>query len=229
MMRWLIGLTLLLCIPLGQAATDETCPRERWQYKGTVVSQGYFTQSQTCFMTVRAMNSTGLIYRDFLFTSRGLMMVFNSFGDGPSSSTTGASEFLFFPIVQKLAVEFSDDLVVITMANGSKVSFDAEKAFPLDLQDGDLLVDPIVRIGNDGGVSVLNFDGVRFEVGFQMGMSPSWYLNRQTQIKDRDGQVCQVRNSEIFVKKDDEIFHRYSSNESLRSFLSRRCPALTLW
>lgn len=228
MMRWLIGISLFFSFSVIEAS-ETPCANQRWHYKGTVVSQGYFSQSQTCFMTVRAMNTTDLIYRDFLFTSRGLMMVFNSFGDGPSSSTTGASEFLFFPIRQALAVDFIDDLVVVTMANGSKVSFDAEKAFPVELEDGDLLVDPVVRIGNEGGVSVLHFEGIRFEAGFQMGMSPSWYLNRQTQVKDRDGQACLVRNSEIFVKKDDEIFHRYSTNESLRAFLNRRCPALTLW
>jgi hypothetical protein len=228
MMRWLIGLSALLFISMAHA-NQNSCPQKRWHYQGTVVSQGYFTSSESCFMTVRAFNSTGLVYRDFLFTSRGMMMVFNSFGDGPSSTDTGASEFYFSPLTHQLAVDFVDDLVIITMANGSKISFDAQKAFPLEMDGADLLVDPVVRAGNQGGVSILRFEGLRIELGFQMGMSPSWYLNRQARVIDQDGRVCSLRNSEIFVKKNDEIYHRYPTNDGLRNFLRRRCSDLTLW
>lgn len=228
MMRWLIGLTAFLVMGSAYADQDQ-CPQKVWRHQGTVVQQGYFFTSESCFLSVRARETNGLEYRNFLFTSRGLMMVFNSFGDGPSSSTTGASEFLFFPLTHQLAVEFSEGLVVVTMANGSKVRFDADKAYPLDMEKADLLVDPVVRIGNEGGVSILKSDDVRMELGFQMGMSPSWYLNRQALVIDKNESVCRLTNKEIFVKKDDEIFHRYPTNDSLKKFLTKRCPDLSLW
>lgn len=213
---------------LAQADQD-LCPQKFWTHRGTAVQQGYFSSTKTCYMSVRARTTFGLEYRNFLFTSRGLMMVFNSFGDGPSSSTTGASEFFFFPLTHQLSVDFIDENVIVTMANGAKATFDADKAYLLDIENTDLVVDPIVRNDNEGGVTILKSQNFRYELGFQLGMSPSWFPNRVMKVIDSNEISCRLRNKEIFVKKNDEIYHLYPTNISLKKFLGKRCPNLSLW
>lgn len=205
------------------------CPEGQVRVKGVRISQGEFRQTQTCFLSIGPRNTNGLVYRNFLFTSRGQMLNFNSFGAGPSSTHTGASEFIFFPFEQNPSYETFENEVVVTMANGSQVIFDIYKGVPLELSGGEISAAPVQRDDVKQGVYIQNYQGLFLDLGFQVGMSPSWFLQRDSVFKDRDSVECKIKNREFLAKKDDEVFYRYQTNQRLKDFLSRRCPRLSIW
>lgn len=220
---------ILTALSLFSSTLWADCPKEQTQMKGVRISQGEFTQTQTCYLIIGPRNSRGLVYRNYMFTSRGTMMTFNSFGPGPGSTHTGASEFVFFPYKQNPSYEIHEDEVIVTMANGSHVTFDIYKGVPLELSDGEISVDPVQRDDVRQGVFIRNYQGLFLDLGFQVGMSPSWFLERDSVFKDRDSVECQIKNREFFAKKSGEIFYRYRTNQKLKDFLTRRCPQLSLW
>lgn len=205
------------------------CPESNSRIKGVRISQGEFSQTQTCYLSIGPRDTAGLVYRNYLFTSRGGMLSFSSFGRGPGSTHTGASEFIFLPLKQNPSYEVFEDEVVVTMANGSQVIFDIFKGVPLELSEGEISAAPVQRDDVKRGVYIENYQGLFLDLGFQVGMSPSWFLQRTSTFKDQNSFECQIKNREFFMKKDDEIFYRYRTNQRLKRFIARRCPRLDLW
>lgn len=205
------------------------CPEGREAVEGIQISQGEFVQTQTCYLSIRPRDTYGMLtYRSFMFTSRGLMMTFSSFGDGPSSTHTGASELIFLPLKQNPSYEIKSDKLVVTMANGSQVSFDLYKALPIELSGGEFLVRPVYQDDARRSVYLLSYTGLVLDLGFRAGMSPSWFLNRTSVFKDRDGVECEIKNGEFFFKKNQETFYRHPTNKKINAFLKGRCPQLNL-
>lgn len=222
----ILGVFLSVVFSISARADREACPDLRYQVDNTILEQGYFQTTQTCFVSVRHHWPKELIYRSYMFTSTGMLMTFNSFGDGPSSTMTGASEFYFLPTQNKPQIVIEGEEIAVIMANGTRVDFDAKTAHPTDLERGRLWVDQEVRHDNGGGVRVLDYDGLHLDMGFQLGMNPSYYLNRFSHFVDSQGQRCRVRNSAVFDKKGDEVYFRYPRESELRRYLSRACPNL---
>ncbi len=192
------------------------------------VQQGHWQQTDTCFISISSRKHYNMEYRNFLITSRGKIQIFNSFGEGPSSTHTGAREFHLFPRNGRVGYEILEDRVNITLASGDIFSFDIETAEPLELGGGEFSLDPLVNRENQGGFEVTKFSGLLLDSGFKMGMSPTWYLDRSSTFKDAFGHTCTVRNRDLFDKKSDEIFWIHEEDKQLYNYLQKRCPSLTL-
>ena len=56
-------------------------------------TQGYAGSlgSGLCFVSIDPTDSPGLVYRSYVFFSHGLMMVFNSYGDGDGNPNLTAA------------------------------------------------------------------------------------------------------------------------------------------
>lgn len=192
------------------------------------VQQGHFSQTDTCYISIASRKTYNLEFRNYLITSRGKLQIFNSFGEGPSSTHTGAREFHFFPRNGVVSYKILEDRVAITLANGDVFDFDIESAEPLTLRKGEFSLDPKISRYNAGGFEVLSYSGLVLDSGFKLGMSPTWYLNRESTFKDALGHECRLKNSELFDKKGDEIFWIHQGDFELYNYLQKRCPSLTL-
>jgi hypothetical protein len=183
--------------------------------------------STLCFLSVGPFDEINLIYRDYIFTSDSSLMIFNSYGDGPDSTSTGAREFMFFPRKQILNFVEKTKALEIQL-NDLHFSFDTEtnKFFAIDgieFQEAKK-----VEKTNHGGFEILSSQTLYLDLGFRMGGSPRVQANRKVQFHDRQNFTCEVLNSDIFDYTKD-VYNpsfKFESDEALASFLKIRCAHL---
>ncbi|RYZ84072.1 MAG: hypothetical protein EOP06_18775, partial [Proteobacteria bacterium] len=142
-----------------------------------------------------------LIYRDFLFDTNGLFMVFNSYGNGSDSQSTSAREFYFFPrAVSDLKYEFDakNNRLMVTAASGKRFYFNTIKAILTDVSGSMLQQDYSMEPKNRGGVEFPQNDGLIMDGGFKIGQSPSQYPKEKVTFRDPTGNTCDLTNSEVY-------------------------------
>lgn len=191
------------------------------------IQTGQFS-SNNCYVSISPRKTAGMFYRTYLFTSTGKFLIFNSFGSGPSKTHSGAREYNFFKRDHNLGYQILDTTVDLSLPNGDTLVFNKELALPVSVGRGVLEYDPVVTPENNGGVEIFNYKGLLMDFGFQMGMSPSWYLNRKVKIIDEQSNTCSIVNSEILYKKNSDIHWKYSSDASLFKYLKKRCTTIIL-
>lgn len=220
-------LKLIVLLALSFVSTQifagEICERENIFLENIRITRGTFPTTQRCFVGIAERNPKNLVYRDFMFASDGLIMVFSSYGDGPSSTTTGAQEYHVFPRVQNPTYEILEDTVVITMSNGDKMTFDKNSAKPLYLEGGDMKFNSAIKLGDKGGFKIENYKYLLMDSGFSMGMNPTWTLSKSSDFIFENGEICKVQNKELFVRTDDENWWKYKNDRDLLDFLAKRC------
>ena len=207
--------------------SQESCKSNVEFFENMRIQTGQF-KSKDCYISISPRKNNGMFYRTYLITSSGKFLIFNSFGTGPSKTHSGAREFNFFKRNSKLSYKVFEKTVDITLANGDRLTFNKELALPVSIDRGYLTYDPVVTPENNGGIEILNYKGLLMDFGFQMGMSPSWYLKRTTKIIDENSNTCSISNSEILYKKNSDIHWIYRSDKSLFSYLQKRCPSIVL-
>ncbi|WP_127716953.1 hypothetical protein [Halobacteriovorax sp. HLS] len=216
----------LLLFPLSSLASS-ICDSHVEFFENMRIQTGSF-KSNECYISISPRKTYEMKYRNFLLTSSGRFLVFNSYGQGPSNEFSGAREFNFFPRATQLTYEVSEREVVVTLVNGDKLVFDKEIALPISLTNAIISVDEDIIRGNAGGVEILNYQRVLIDFGFQMGMSPTWYLKRKATVIDEFNAKCSITNSEILYKKNSDVYWQYDTDRLLFSYLNKRCPLLNL-
>lgn len=183
-----------------------------------------------CFISVHNRKAEGLLYRDYLFTADGELMIFNSFGPGDESQTTGAREFFMFPRVQIAPTyEWNDETrrLIITTVNGNKAYFDYEDAELVEMSGANIKRASSIVPGNRGGIEILNYQGLLLDGGFKMGSAPTGNSRANSTFTDRTGKTCKVQNYELFkYTSDGDVIFKHS-DKGLQSLLKSRCPQLT--
>jgi hypothetical protein len=177
------------------------------------------------YVSIHPFNTTDLTYRDYLITTEGLLMVFNSYGEGPISETTAAREFYFFPRQAKCLQVWIDETnedVIVAMPNGAHATFDAKSADIKSISGGVVKVDAKVHDGNRGGVEILNYKGLMLDVGFRKGASPSELAKAKVHFINEKGVKCQVLNKDIFAYKNDDVIFKFE-DIGLGQFLTTKC------
>src|SRR5690348_13146670 len=85
-----------------------------------------------CSVSIRTVKySSDLIYRDYLAFTNGLLLVFNSYGEGDEQTHTGAREFYFLPRVNdnfSIQVEERERSLKLRLADGAWLMFSADNA-----------------------------------------------------------------------------------------------------
>ncbi len=191
------------------------------------------TQVQTigyesaCYVSIHPRNSyVDLIYRDFLFDNYGFFVVFNSYGPGPESQTTAAREYSFFPRV-KSTLEYNYDASTKTLnvidASGKVFSFNTEKSVLIGISGTKVTQDYAVNPNNNGGIEVVNNDGLYLDGGFKVGSSPSQRPSNKATFKDAAGNQCALVNSDVYrYSPDGDPIFKFNDAQ-LRAFLKKRC------
>lgn len=222
--------SLLMLLGFAHAQGPESCPDIIERQEGTQIHQTWSEGSQTCFFSVSPLDAYyDLIYRDHLFTSDGLFMVFNSYGPGAESETTGAREFYFLPrpLSQFVFIwNFDAKELEVTHVSGDKFIFDARKARLKTISRAQVTVADEVNKINKGGIEITRYQGLLLDGGFKMGSAPTSVANANSVIKDSSGASCRVKNQEVFkYTSDGDVIFRFSDT-TLPGFLKNRCPQL---
>ncbi len=221
------GLSRTMLAPSTRATE---CPRIDPTHVGN--TQGYADgfRSGTCYISIGSMLVTDLIYRSYSFFSDGLMMVFNSYGDGEDNNPnlTSAREFYFFPRSGAMALEMDKTAgtVSVVMTDGGRVVIDPTTSQIASLQRGSVTVSPRIDPAERGGVEITSYAGLMLDAGFRMGESPSGRPNADSTFRDAQGHLCKVRNSELFAYAGGEHAFKYTDAQ-LSAWLRTRCPNIT--
>ncbi|WII73064.1 hypothetical protein QJS83_04150 [Bdellovibrio sp. 22V] len=229
-MSMLIG--ILMMMGLAHAEGPQTCPDIYERREGTKIQQIWSDASYSCFFTVTPQDAyVDLEYRDHLFASNGLFMVFNSFGPGDESKTTGAREFFMFPRPNdRYSYKWNDEAneLEVVHVTGDTFVFDIKKARLKSVTRANVTVADYVVPSNRGGIEISNYQGILLDSGFTLGRSPTSNANAYSTFKDFNGKTCRMKNSELFkYTSDGEIIFKYS-DKSLKALLNSRCPQLSL-
>ncbi len=186
-------------------------------------------QGTNCFLTVTSVQKPTLIYRDYLFTSDGMFLVFNSLNGEDDADSTAAREFHFFPRVNSSPGFVWNDQerrLEVTHTNGDVFYFDYETAQIKGMGKGQVFVAPDIRKENRGGVEILSYQGLVLDVGFAVGHLPASSLSEFSIFKDAYSNTCKVVNHDIFVVTGfSDIDFKYPDRE-LKPFLKNLCPQL---
>lgn len=216
---------------MAMADLAADCSRQITHFDNTQVSRDFWNTSSTCLVSIHPRDVfETLVYRDYLITNKGLVMVFNSYGPGSTSQTTGAREFYFFPRPSK-ALEFSYE----QGRNEVKVKFNERLSFVFDgktaqvkgLSEGAVIVDTDVNKNNKGGVEIEFYNGLWLDVGFTMGHSPSEKPRATSTFTDENGQTCTLANEELFTYANGDVDFKYSDSD-LKKYLNTTCPNLQI-
>lgn len=230
----------LLCLPLSSSASlrmpafsaqaVSACPRVDPTHVGN--TQGYADgfSSGKCYVSIGSMLVTDLIYRSYGFFSNGLLMVFNSYGDGEDSNPnlTSAREFYFFPRTGALSLEMNETAgtVAVVMADGRRMIIDPATSQLASVERGSVMVAPRIDPADRGGVEITSYAGLMLDAGFRMGESPSGRPKADSTFRDAFGHLCTVKNSEIFAYANGEHELKHTDAQ-LAAFLKTRCPNIT--
>ncbi|WP_415063620.1 hypothetical protein [Bdellovibrio sp.] len=228
-MSFLFG--LLMMVSSVYAADPTTCPDIVERQDNTQVQMIWSDATNSCFFSVHPMDGyVDLVYRDFLFSTEGLFMVFNSYGPGDESQTTAAREFFMFPRPLsdiKFKWNFDAQELEVTHVTGDKFIFDTRKARLKSISGAaSVKVADYVEPGNRGGVEITNYQGLLLDGGFKIGSAPTGNASNSSVMKDSVGKTCSIRNSELFkYTSDGDVIFKYSEN-TFPAFIKKRCPQL---
>lgn len=206
--------------------TSETCKEFINQYPGVHVYRQRFN-AETCYLSVNPADVNHMVYRSFLFSNFGALMVFNSYGDGNGSQYTGARLYYFFPRVQmpNLIVGNNNVVTISTSTPSVQLDFDSQTAKAVYISGGEITEAQEIRPDNKGGVEIDKVNALMLDVGYKAGADPATDLNANSVFKDHLGNSCQVKNNEVFKMNGDDVEIKFDDAE-LKKILATRCPTL---
>jgi hypothetical protein len=217
-------------LPAFRIAALSACPRVPPSHVGN--TQGYADgfRSGKCFISIGSMLVTDLIYRSYGFFSDGMLMVFNSYGDGEDSNPnlTSAREFYFFPRTGAMVLEMdkAGGTISVVMADGGRATIDPSTSQISALDRGSVLVAPRIDPADRGGVEITSYAGLLLDAGFRLGESPSGRPKADSTFRDAFGHLCAVKNAEIFAYAGGDHELKFTDAQ-LAAFLKTRCPNIT--
>jgi hypothetical protein len=212
--------------PLAARAASSCEKRDPVVVGGT---QGYADSLSggKCFVSIHPMDAS-MVYRDYALFDDGMLMVFSSYGAGEGPDMTSAREYYFFPRSSPLKLEMDPaaGTVAAVMADGGRVTFDPATAQIAGLERGAVTVSPRVDRTERGGVEISGYRGLMLDAGFRLGELPSGRPDAQSTFRSAEGQLCVVKNSEIFVYKNGDHAFKFD-DAALSAWLKTRCPGIT--
>lgn len=194
------------------------------------ISTIFNAASNTCWVSVHDTTSyKTLVYRDFMFGNDGLFMVFNSFGEGPESTMTGAREFFTFPrrAYPSFEVDTEKQLLYVKLSNGEMITIDGTSMRVLSMSGSQFIDDPEITPKNRGGIEIQSHTKILLDCGFKLGGSPTSNLNNSCHFSDSKGQRCRVKVKELFYKSSDgDSIFKFKTDQELALFITQRCSEL---
>jgi hypothetical protein len=171
-------------------------------------------------------------YRSYMFSTAGDLIVFNSFGDGSPSTSTGARSYILFPRTNPLEFKIEDNNIHVKTPSGVVFVFSGKKGDLVAVHGMYFTLDDEVRGDNNGGLDLHPFKGLIIDEGWRQGELPRVDFKRSSHFKDGHGNFCKVLNSDIFEAIIDNSGAidgaklKFVSPGDMRYFLENKCPQI---
>ncbi|MFN8791956.1 MAG: hypothetical protein ACK5Y2_10930 [Bdellovibrionales bacterium] len=200
-----ITFTILSSPRQGLASADQKdlaalCPR-RLESFGNLQVQQTLSQDQTvCYLGFHPRDAyLTLIYRDYLLTSDGSLLVFNSLSPDEGPTSHGAREFfLYQDSFRGYSWTLSGDTLEVKGWGGRTLKFSTQDAQMIEVEGARIKVDPEVHPRNQGGFEILSSNFFFVDAGFKLGGAPSIDRKRSATLQNSKGDKCQLPNSQVF-------------------------------
>lgn len=212
----------------ASANSVASCPREQVRYSDTDVQRGSFSDG-TCYLMITPLVYSNLVYRSYLWTSEGLLSVFNSYGDGEPEKDASFRTFRFFPRVKALDMNFDAKInkLKVQLSNGDVAGFAGGTAQISEIGMGTVDVQDVNR-NNRGGLEFPTYQGLMLDAGWMFGNSTESDSNGKSLFRDSYGQTCEVKNSDIFVYLANGNWNFKFNDKDLSVYLKKTCPNLKI-
>lgn len=170
-----------------------------------------------------------MVYRGYIFSEDGNLMVFNSFGTGPISESTGAREFYTFPRRQQNPTfKWNEEArrLEVTSTTGDEYYFDYETAQMSGMNKAQVQVAAEVTPFNNGGVEIKGYKGLILDAGFKRGSAPTGNVRGKAKFIDEVGKTCDILIGDVFSYSNDGDPYIKYSDKNLAKYLKTKCPKL---
>lgn len=223
-MKGLAGLFFILSAQTASAAyINDNCTDDYQMYENTRIQIGRFGDAGECFVSVTTNPNFNPKYRDYLMTNNGLLMVFNSYGDGDPSTMTGAREY-YFPskLKQNFILSYDQGLVKVALTDDVTITINAKTGKPTQITNMSFSLSSSINPNNKGGLEISNPKIPMIDSGFAMGRSPTSIDTGKSYIK-RLKESCELINRELYDNSEGDAILRYK-NKDFDNFVVSRCP-----
>ncbi len=194
------------------------------------ISRQWDSEKRVCYLSIGPRNVVEMKYRDYLFDNSGQFMIFNSYGEGPSSSYTGSRTFYLFPIkfeYPDYSVEENGD-VIVRMVSGHEMRISAANYTVVSFTPGSFK-ESVVSPKNKGGLEIMPTAGFWVDGGFKLGGTGFDNRNAKSKFASASSkEICTLANKEFLGYASDGNYGMKYQKEELKNFLAKKCPQLAL-
>lgn len=206
----------------------DTCSDRLWRINNLTISKYFSKKSNLCFLSIQPFNKKDLTYRSYLFTDDGSFNIFNSYGMGPASQTTGSRDYMIFPrLVAYPAFRVRNESTIeITTTSQHHIIIDSHTADILQISAAKILFFPTINKNNNGGLEIKLQRGLLLDSGFAIGRSPTENRQGLSVFIDKNGESCGLKNVSIYKYRNNDVDFDVN-DQQLKYFLKRNCPKLS--
>ncbi|MFA6235951.1 MAG: hypothetical protein WC635_01385 [Bacteriovorax sp.] len=217
------SLTVLGLALTFNMANAKDCENSYGKYGGDIMYQNI-----GCRFFISADSVDSNTNRNVTVTDEGMIQVFSNFPGTTNSNSTGARVYYIVPKrVEKKITAIDENHLSLVHPTGVELNFD--KNGKISSPDLAINVSKEINSRNKSGVEIKSYSkGLVIDLGYRMGNSPTTNKNGIVTVTDKNSKKCSFSNSEFhnITKYDSSL--KYKTNESLHTFLSKKCPQLDL-
>lgn len=226
-----ISFSIMIFSPISHATfTDTKCQEVLTGNDVIQINRQWDGPNHNCFISLTPRRVQNFKYRDYYFDNSGFFMVFNSFGEGPDSQTTGARSFYLFPVTENYpdySIEANGD-VVIKLVSGHLFRVSGKDFSIVSLSDAVILEKPISK-DNAGGIEFRLQKGFWLDGGFRMGGTRLENPKNKSLLQAANtNSKCTVLNDLLFDYPTPSNFVLKYSRDNLTQFVQKECPQLKI-
>lgn len=201
---------------------NDNCHQDVQIFENTQLQIDRFSGTSVCYVSIHSDTDFSMKYRNYLLTNNGLLMIFNSFGNGPEATTTGAREY-YFPTKLKTIprVSYKNQIITVVLTDNVSIQFSTQTGDPIQISNASFTLDPKIVTTNKGGLEIKNSTVIYVDGGFRMGKAPTSVDSGKSDIKQQT-QSCTVQNSELFDNSAGLAVLKFK-NGYFESFVKQRC------
>jgi len=219
-----VYVSILFSLTAQAEFTQQKCDRFLKHSGDILIQRTWDTDSRNCFVSIHPMNIDNMKYRDYYFDNSGLFMVFNSYGDGSTASTTGARVFYLLPKIYDypdFSIEPNGDVLLRTVS-GHLFLFDSVKFGIKTFSPGSFTEQALSKT-NKGGVEIKPTAGYWLDAGWKMGGMATDSASSKTAVYGSRAGQCSLVNKEIYAYNQGYNHPLLLEGQDLDLFFQRRC------
>lgn len=221
-----LSILIILLVPLLSLTlkAEDLCPEHVQSFGNTQIQQLYSTKGKRCFFRVQPRTTDiPMVYRNYLLTDDGLLMVFNSFSGQFNDTSDGAREFYFFTNSFNGFQWFVEgESLIVKGFDQRTFKFLLKTAQLQEMSGGKVKVADKVSPDNAGGLEILTYENIYLDAGFRLGASPSADQKSTSVVKNPQGQSCKIPNGKAYEYKSGSAYLKPKAD--LKSTVNVLCP-----